>query len=85
MSLDAVGWRVVAESWGAGLEAASVDGPELRRLVARVRPLARIRELDADDTDRILALDASTANDYPGDVATLHRALDRADATFFLE
>lgn len=77
--LEASGWRVVAESWAAALV---LDHEALDRLRAIGVPEdIAVRELDAADVPAILALDAATARDYPGDVATAHPPLDDVRAT----
>jgi GNAT superfamily N-acetyltransferase len=78
--LEAGGWRVVARSWAAGLDTATADRGRLELLVERARTVAGIRELTPADADAVLALDAATLDDYPGDVATAHAPLTAAEA-----
>ncbi|QAY71705.1 acetyltransferase [Xylanimonas protaetiae] len=70
------GWSVVARSWGAGLRAADVDDARFRAAL-----VPGVRELGAGDADAVLRLDAATADDYPGDVASAHAPLTPATAT----
>lgn len=79
-ALEAGGWRVVARSWAAGLDTATADRGRLELLVERARTVAGIRELTPADADAVLALDAATLDDYPGDVATAHAPLTAAEA-----
>lgn len=76
--LEAAGWRVVAESWGAGLVLDETTRDRLRPLA--VAPGLVVRELDAGDVPAMLALAAATACDYPGDVATQPPPLTAAGA-----
>ncbi|NQX35050.1 acetyltransferase [Herbiconiux sp. VKM Ac-2851] len=73
------GWTAVASSWAAELRVPVADEAavvaRLERLVARVSPLARIRELTPADADAALALDRATLADYPGGPATRHDPL----------
>jgi hypothetical protein len=81
-ALEAEGWRVTAQSFGAQLDAHRVDRARLQEAVAGSVGRAGIaRELTTDDVDAVLALDAATAGDYPGSVATRHRPVDREGAT----
>lgn len=79
-ALEAGGWRVVARSWAAALDTAAADRGRLELLVERARTVAGIRELTPTDADAVLALDAATLDDYPGDVATAHAPLTAAEA-----
>ena len=77
--LEALGWAVVARSFGAQLDAERIDEQRLRALV--VGAPGSVRALAAADVDAVLALDRATIGDYPGSVATQHEPLDRAGAT----
>ena len=79
--LEAQGWTVVARSFGAQLDAHTVDQPRLQGLVARAVDVGSMRELSHADVDAVLALDALTIGDYPGSIATQHTPLDRQRAT----
>ncbi|MCJ0700897.1 acetyltransferase [Frigoribacterium faeni] len=82
--LEAQGWSVAARSFGARLDADRIDESRLRhlrRLVEQVAVSVSVRPLDGRDVDAVLALDAATADDYPGSVATRHALLDREGAT----
>lgn len=79
--LERDGWVVAARSWGAQLSAADCDRARLRALVARTAGIGQVRALTADDVPAILALDAATANDYPGREATAHAPLTTSRAT----
>lgn len=82
--VEADGWELVATSWGARLEVDSAD----HRAIARLRRLADptqdlgyvVREIAPHDIPQLLELDARTAADYPGGVATHHEPLDEAAA-----
>jgi len=78
--LAAAGWRVVASSWGARLKVTPGLPGRLRDVVAAVDGGVVIRELEVADSAAVLALDAATAADYPGGVATSHEPLDAASA-----
>jgi hypothetical protein len=81
-ALEAEGWRVTARSFGAQLDSDRVDRARLQEALAgSVGRAGAARELTADDVDAVLALDAATAGDYPGSVATRHRPVDRERAT----
>ncbi|WP_144712245.1 GNAT family N-acetyltransferase [Curtobacterium pusillum] len=80
-ALEAQGWSVTARSFGAQLDADRIDRPRLRALVDRVAEVGTPRALDSDDVAAVLELDALTARDYPGSVATQHEPLDRGTAT----
>lgn len=71
---------MVARSWAAELDLRDVDRRLLRDFVGRVTPETDVRELDGGDVDAVVQLDAATAGDYPGGVATRHDRLtpDRA-------
>ncbi|SDD04371.1 hypothetical protein SAMN05216410_2698 [Sanguibacter gelidistatuariae] len=73
--LQAQGWQVVAQSWGAQLDAAGADRNRLQTLVDLARPVGEVRELTRADVAAILALDLATIRDYPGGVASAHPAL----------
>ncbi|MFI2101714.1 GNAT family N-acetyltransferase [Isoptericola sp. NPDC019693] len=77
----AAGARVVARSWGAGLDVADADPRSWQRARAAVAGLAVLRELGPADREAILALDRATVADYPGDVATSRAPLTAAGAT----
>lgn len=79
--LQARGWRLVARSWAAQLNAAAVDRAHLHRLIRRVEPVGIVRELQAGDAPAVLALDRATIDDYPGGVATTHEPLSFEQAT----
>jgi len=79
--LQGKGWRVIARSWGARLDARDVDREQLGRLLERVRDVGGMREFKPSDSSAILVLDAGTAGDYPGGDATAHAPLDRERAT----
>lgn len=74
-ALLAAGWVVVAHSWAAALTAASCDRQRLARLAARAAAVGHLRALTVGDVASILELDAVTAGDYPGGVATAHAPL----------
>lgn len=78
VELEAGGWTVVARSFGAQLDADRIDHARLSALVSRAA--GTVRELDAGDVDAVLRLDAVTADDYPGSIATQHEPLDRSTA-----
>jgi hypothetical protein len=71
-TLEAEGWRVIARSWAAQLEAGNADRDHLARLMHRAAAVGTLRELTAPDTPAALDLDARTLDDYPGGVATAH-------------
>jgi len=79
--LEADGWAVIARSWAAELDLRHTDRRLLRDYVGRVGPEAVVRELGCGDVDMVLQLDAATAGDYPGGVATRHGLLTRERAT----
>ena len=81
LELKANGWRVTARSFGAQLDASALDQQRFEGLIHQASKVVSIRELDAGDMDKVLALDAATVGDYPGSIATQHRPLDRATAT----
>lgn len=80
-ALLAQGWVAAARSFGARLDADRVDRERLRALAAGGPADVSIRELDEDDVDAVLVLDAQTQGDYPGSVATQHEPFDRTSAT----
>ncbi|WP_261646895.1 GNAT family N-acetyltransferase [Curtobacterium sp. C2H10] len=79
--LEAQGWSVTARSFGAQLDADRIDRQRLQALVDRTADIGATRPLGPDDVDAVLRLDALTAHDYPGGVATQHEPLDRGAAT----
>lgn len=76
--LEGAGWTVSARSWGARLAADGVDRQLLEALAGRAAALGTVRELHDDDAAAILELDAATASDYPGGIATSHTPLSVA-------
>lgn len=78
--LEAEGWRVVARSWGAELLADGIDVDCLDALIRRVEGICVISELNADNVDAVLALDAATLADYPGGIANEHVPLSAEQA-----
>lgn len=76
--LEARGWTVSARSWGARLACDRVDRERLRALAARAEVVGTVRELCEADAAAILELDAATASDYPGGIATSHDPLTAA-------
>jgi hypothetical protein len=78
--MEAAGWVVAARSFGAQLDAAAVDLEQLGGLVDLATTVT-VRQLEPGDVDAVLVLDAATAGDYPGSVATQHQQLDRSRAT----
>lgn len=80
--LEAAGWRCSALSWGASLDSTAID---LVRLAGIVLDAAQsgvtFREVRLRDIAKVLVLDANTAADYPGGVATSHTSLTRKTAT----
>lgn len=83
-TLMSEGWRVMARSWGAELDAGGADADRLvdrlRELVARAHNHAELRELGSGDVSAVLALDSATVDDYPGGPATGHAALTQQSA-----
>lgn len=77
--LEADGWVVVARSFGAALDADSINAQQLHALVAEAD--GRVWELGDADVDAVLNLDAMTIGDYAGGAATQHAPLDRRTAT----
>jgi len=75
------GWKIVARSWGAQLNADDTHTGQLDALIARVAETVTVRELVNADRAAMLALDASTASDYPGGIATEHPPLTDESAT----
>lgn len=75
VALARAGWVVVARSWAAQLDVDGARRAALLERTARVAAIAAVRELEADDAPEVLALDARTLGDYPGDVATRHEPL----------
>lgn len=87
--VEADGWECIATSWGARLALGPADTASLTRL-RRLADLAALpgyslREAGPDDIPHVLALDALTAGDYPGGVATRHERLDAQTARALLE
>ena len=77
--LLAEGWQVVARSWGAGLDLASLDTDRIKRLRNAPSDFA-IRPLTAADVDAVVQLDKETYRDFPGDIATLREPVTAAEA-----
>jgi GNAT superfamily N-acetyltransferase len=80
--LEAAGYRIVAESWGARLRL--TEPPDLTLLKGyadRARAAGfNLRELTADDADALHRLDAANLPDYPdAGPATAHELLSPAD------
>lgn len=75
------GWTVTARSWAAHVELTPRHTQGWRDAMARLASTDTCRELTADDVPAVLALDAATAGDYPGSVATAHEALTPHTAT----
>lgn len=64
--LEARGWRVLAESWGARLRPSEEDLPRLGHLVTRARAQGyAVHELGPADAAAVAGLDAVTHEDYP--------------------
>lgn len=64
--LEACGWRVLAQSWGARLRPVQEDLPRLAHRVNRVRAQGyAVRELGPADAAAIAELDAGTRDDFP--------------------
>jgi hypothetical protein len=78
--LERAGWHVVALSWAAPLDAADADQQRLRSAIEMVAGFAIVRELVESDIEQALSLDARTAADYPGGIATQHQPLSRTEA-----
>jgi GNAT superfamily N-acetyltransferase len=79
--LEAAGYRVVSESWGARLRLS--EPPDLsasRDAVARAEAnRVTVRELGADFSEALFALESQNHGDYPFTPATAHQLKD-ADA-----
>ncbi|GAA4852741.1 hypothetical protein GCM10023221_35720 [Luteimicrobium xylanilyticum] len=75
------GARVIARSWGAQLDADTVDPRRLDEIQQAVAGVAALRALTPADLAAILRLDDRTRSDYPGDVATMHQPLTPETAT----
>lgn len=73
--LLAAGYQVVAESWGAQLDAARANIAALHELVSVVPQGVTIRPLAASDIDVALMLDEETVPDYPPGQAVFHEPL----------
>ncbi|MCS5499428.1 acetyltransferase [Cnuibacter physcomitrellae] len=71
----------MAKSWAAELNAGAVGRQPLIERMSRVADTVVLRELLARDATAVLALDARTLGDYPGDVATAHAPLTAEGAT----
>lgn len=85
-ALEADGYRVTAESWGAQLTADRIDHDHLERLIARAATLGgEVTELTSHDAADICALDALTVADYPGGPANAHAPLTPEKATALCE
>ncbi len=86
---EADGWECIATSWGARLTLDPADSASLTRLrhlvVRALQDGDFLREAVPDDVPQVLDLDALTANDYPGGVATRHDPLDEPAARALLE
>lgn len=78
-ALEAQGWRLVAQSWGAVLDAQHSRRDHLATFVDRVSHLAVVRRLDDGDAEAAVQLDVSTSGDYPGGVANSHTPLRPED------
>lgn len=87
--LEAHGWEHIAASWGARLTIDPTDRAQLTRLRGLVNRITEsdvtLREAGPDDISQVLALDALTAGDYPGEVAAHHEPLDAVTACALLE
>lgn len=83
------GWECIATSWGARLTIDPADTASLTRLRHLSDPARfpghTLREAGPGDIPQVLTLDALTAGDYPGGVATHHEPLDTAAARALLE
>ncbi len=85
-ALEADGYRVTAESWGAQLTADRIDHHHLERLIARAAALGgQVAELTSHDAADICALDALTVADYPGGPANAHAPLTPETAAALCE
>lgn len=80
--LEARGWRVLAESWGARLRPSEEDLPRLTHLVTRARAHGYVvRELGPADATAVADLDIATRADYPqAGPATAHAPVGEAQA-----
>lgn len=79
-SLIEEGWMVTARSWAARVEVTSQLLRRWTEVLASLPPQDTCRELQAADVPAALSLDAATATDYPGGVATAHPPLTAASA-----
>lgn len=79
-SLIEEGWTVTARSWAARVEVRSQHLRRWTEILASLPPQDTCRELQAADVPAALSLDAATATDYPGGVATAHPPLTAASA-----
>lgn len=75
------GWTVTARSWAARLEVTSELSQRWRDALVCLSPRDTYRELQDADVPAALGLDATTASDYPGGVATAHEHLTAAGAS----
>ncbi len=79
--LQSRGWRIVARSWAAQLNAVEVHAERSTALVEGIPNDCVVRELEISDKAVILPLDAATVHDYPCGVATVHNALGLEEVT----
>ncbi len=79
-TLLAEGWAVSARSWAARLDLAGPDHLAMEAAARRLDGLLEVRRLEQGDVPAALDLDRVTCGDYPGDVATAHRALTTGTA-----
>ncbi len=79
-ALTAEGWTVAHESWAARAEATDLARSRWEEAADVVTVLGAVRPLTAADAEAVLALDAATAGDYPGGVATVHAPLTAESA-----
>ena len=83
--LEATGYRIVGESWGARLRLSNTpDLSTLERAVTRAETAGIVvQELGADFAEAVHELESANNADYPFTPATAHDLLDR-DATVAL-
>ncbi|MEW1953611.1 acetyltransferase [Terrabacter sp. NPDC080008] len=74
------GWTVTARSWAARLDITPARVSAWRASADRLPPHDTCRGLGAADVPAMLELDAATAGDYPGSVATAHEPLTEGRA-----